>query len=483
MGRADNLAIKRSITVMLAFTVLLGCVFTDPKPTQAATGKITLGSSSKMLYIGETYKVPVKRVTGLSNKNVTYSSSKKKVALVSSNGVITPKKVGRATITVTSAANRKVKATLKVTVKARPAKSSITLPKKSTSLNIGKTYAIKVKSVKGLSDKSVTYKSNNSKVASVTKKGVVKGKKAGTAVITVTSAVNKKVTAKFKVTVKKASVPAQNVSMQAPFAITLKLYSGTNIPVTVTPANTKLVLSTSDSSIVSVYNDKQAILGVGVGSATVTVKTKDGSASKKIKVTVKKNMNQIANIRIFSEKDKIYFGESMKLTAKVYPSNATNQTLYWKSTDPSIAEVTQDGTVIAKGVGNVEINAYATDGSGKKGYKSVEVASRQVNVTIEQYTRLNPDILEPGDEALGKYRLVGSRKEVVDEGKSIALGRYTDDDGKPDADGWYEQTSGDKDAVGGLPTYVWRWKDVKAKEGAVLKIYRTWNGNDDGSYK
>lgn len=80
-------------------------------------------------------------------------------------------------------------------------KKSITLNQTSKTLVVGKTTTVKVKKVNGLKSKKVSFKSSNKKVASVTSKGVVKGLKAGSATITVTSKENKKVKAKFKVKV------------------------------------------------------------------------------------------------------------------------------------------------------------------------------------------------------------------------------------------------------------------------------------------
>jgi len=77
---------------------------------------------------------------------------------------------------------------------------AISLNKKSLTLEVGKTSTLKVKGTK----KSVTWTSTNKSVATVTKKGKVTAKKAGTATICARVAKKK---LKCKVTVKAAKVP------------------------------------------------------------------------------------------------------------------------------------------------------------------------------------------------------------------------------------------------------------------------------------
>ena len=128
------------------------------------------------------------------NLKLKWSVSNKKIATVSSKGVITPKKAGTVIITVTS--SHGITATCKVTVKAAPGK--ITLSKKQLTLKKGKTTKLKY-TIPKKTYTTVTYKSSNSKVVKVDKNGVVKAVKKGKAVITVTTANGKKATCKVTV--------------------------------------------------------------------------------------------------------------------------------------------------------------------------------------------------------------------------------------------------------------------------------------------
>lgn len=130
-----------------------------------------------------------------SQERITYSSSNKNVATVSSKGVIKGIKAGTARITVKSG-SKKVTITVTVpkvsTQKISGINSAITLLR-------GKTSQLKPKLSPSNSDDKISYSTSDSKVVTVNAKGVITAKKKGTAVITVKSG---KIQTKCKVTVK-----------------------------------------------------------------------------------------------------------------------------------------------------------------------------------------------------------------------------------------------------------------------------------------
>lgn len=96
--------------------------------------------------------------------------------------------------------------TAPVTTVEAAAKVKLNATKKT--LNVGKTYTLKLKNATG----KVTWKSNKKTVATVTAKGKVKAVASGTATITAT---NKKKTYKCKITVKNPNKPSGMKDMQA----------------------------------------------------------------------------------------------------------------------------------------------------------------------------------------------------------------------------------------------------------------------------
>lgn len=129
-----------------------------------------------------------------SQQKVTYSSSNKSVATVSSKGVITAKKAGTAKITVKSGSKK-----VTVTVTVPKTKTTAIKVGEKVSVKKGKTYSLKAKTTPSNSDEKITYSTSNKKIATVSKSGRIKGVTKGTATITIKSG---KIVKKVKVTVK-----------------------------------------------------------------------------------------------------------------------------------------------------------------------------------------------------------------------------------------------------------------------------------------
>ncbi len=140
-----------------------------------ATSKVKLNKTKIVLIKGQTYTLKVQN----TKKKVKWSSSKKSIATVNSQGKVTAKKKGTATISAkVGSKTYKCKVTVE-TPSISKTKASITIFSSSTL------------SVKGTSQK-ITWKSSNTKIATVDSKGKVKAKKLGSATITASVGEKKK---------------------------------------------------------------------------------------------------------------------------------------------------------------------------------------------------------------------------------------------------------------------------------------------------
>ena len=123
--------------------------------------------------------------TSASKKGIAWTSSNTRIATVDKNGKVTGKAAGTATITATCTANKKATASCKVTVTKKILSTSVSISKKSLTLNSGNsaTLTASVNPVKA-SSKSIKWTTSDPTVATVTRNGKVKAVAPGTAVIT-----------------------------------------------------------------------------------------------------------------------------------------------------------------------------------------------------------------------------------------------------------------------------------------------------------
>ena len=202
--------LKRILAVVLAAAVAVSILTVPDAEVSAATGKVksvavtNLPAKQLTLKKGKSFTLKTKvSISGKKvSKAVTYKSSNKKVATVNAKGKITAKKKGKAVITVISKANKKK--TVKIKVMVGTPVTKVKLNKTKANLNVGKSLTLKTTlSPKKPSNKGIIWKSSNTKVATVTSKGVVKAKKAGTVKITATAKDGSGKKAVCKITVKK----------------------------------------------------------------------------------------------------------------------------------------------------------------------------------------------------------------------------------------------------------------------------------------
>lgn len=149
----------------------------------------------------------------------------------------------------------------------KPTKMTLNVSKKT--VDVGGTYQIKVKSVSpSKASKSVAYKSSNTKIATISSKGIVKGKKEGTAKITVQSKKNKKLKKTVAITVKRLkpyslTLNKTKLNMNVNDTYKLKATVKASSPITWNSSN-KTVATVDKNGIITAKKD---------GTVTITVKT------------------------------------------------------------------------------------------------------------------------------------------------------------------------------------------------------------------
>lgn len=151
-----------------------------PSPGPVKVSSITVSGKITKLAKGKKAKLtPNVEPIDASNKNVVWSSSNPKVAVVDSNGTVTAKAAGKAVITATAVDGSGVSGSYKIEVVKHAIKKIIIKAKKSVAA--GKKVKVKatIKTTGKNANKTLEWTTSNQKYATVTSRGVVTTKKAG----------------------------------------------------------------------------------------------------------------------------------------------------------------------------------------------------------------------------------------------------------------------------------------------------------------
>ena len=154
----------------------------------------------------------------------------------------------------------------------------------------------------------------------------------------------------------------------------------TTLIATVNPdnaTNKNVTWRSSDSSVASVSDGK--VTALKAGTATITVTTEDGgkTATCEVKVNpknVEPEVIAVTSVSLDKTSVELTEGDETTLIATVNPDNATNKNVTWKSSDSSVASVS-DGRVTALKTGTAMITVTTVDG-GKTATCQVKVIKK-----------------------------------------------------------------------------------------------------------
>ena len=361
----------RKIMKLIAFLGLAFFVMAcsdDDSPVTPQVVKVTgvtLNVKEVSLMVGakETLKVVV-APENATNKRVTWSSNKTDVASVDGQGVVTAHKAGEALVTVKSEDGGKT-ATCKVTVKAeKVAVTGVKLDKTEHTLAVGGTVTlVATVTPEGATNKKVAWKSDKTDIATVDENGKVTALKAGVAKITVTTEDGKK-TATCTITVKEDKVAVTGVTLNKT-ELSMTVGGSFQLVATISPkdaTNQKVTWKSSDSDVADV-DQEGLVAAVKAGKATITATTEDGKKTATCAITVKEDKVAVIGVKLNSTSLSLTEGDSYQLKATVSPINATNQNVTWKSSNSNVADVDQEGLVVAVKAGTATITVTTEDGN------------------------------------------------------------------------------------------------------------------------
>lgn len=258
---------------------------------------------------------------------------------------------------------------------------SVSLDKTSIELAVGNTTILKATVLpNNATDKTVIWSSGNPSVATVSSSGIVTAKAAGSTTITVTTNDGgKKATCSVRVTSSTVSVTGVSLNKTS-----LSLTEGETqtLVATVSPSNAtdKSVTWTSSNTTVATVSSSGIVTAKKAGTATITVTSNDGGKKATCSVTVSAQVIHVTGVSLNYTSLTMTEGGTKTLVATVTPSNATDKSVTWSSSNTNVATVSSSGIVTAKAAGTTKITVTTNDGR-KTATCSVTVVAATIPVT------------------------------------------------------------------------------------------------------
>jgi uncharacterized protein YjdB len=241
--------------------------------------------------------------------------------------------------------------------------TGVTLNKLGTYISIGGYETLTaIVAPANATNNDVTWNSNNPAVATVTN-GVVIGMSVGSAAITVTTVDGGK-TATCAVTVIANSIAVTSVSLNKTSA-SINLGNYEILTATVSPANAtnQNITWISSNTSVATVSSSGLVTTVSVGSATITATTVDGGYTASCTVTVTGSGGDyiaVTSVSLNKNSTSLSVNNTDTLIPTIEPSNATNKSVTWSSSNTAVATVS-NGVVRGVSFGSATITVTTID--------------------------------------------------------------------------------------------------------------------------
>lgn len=250
--------------------------------------------------------------------------------------------------------------------------TSVSVSPSSLEMTVGGTATLKATvSPSDATEKNITWKSSDAAVVAVSGNGELSAKSAGTATVTATAGGK---SGSSTVTVIQETIPVSSVQV-TPSQLDIFIGEEKTLSVKVLPDNATdktVTWTSSDPSVATV--SEGTVKGLKEGTATVTASS--GGKKAECRVTVSRKEIPVEAVSLDKDELSLFVGDSRTLTATVSPADATDKTVTWESSDPSVATV-DDGTVNGLKEGTAVVSASA---GGKKAECRVTVSLKEIPV-------------------------------------------------------------------------------------------------------
>ena len=208
--------------------------------------------------------------------------------------------------------------------------------------------------------KTLTWTSSNKDIIEVSQNGEITAISKGTATITATTPNNKVATC--EVNVYDTEILPTSISLNYS-KLTLDIGNVDILTPTISPinsTNTNVTFTSSNQNIATV-NEKGEVTAISKGTATITAKTTNNKEATCI-VTVKEKDVLVNSISLDKTEEVLEINQTKELHVSFNPTNATDKTIIWSTSNPSIVGVSADGKITGYSEGTATVTAHSSNG-------------------------------------------------------------------------------------------------------------------------
>lgn len=324
----------------------------------------------------------------------------------------------------------------------------------------GEQYQLNAKIFPDPTSSKIIWESSNEAVATVDNTGLVTAKEHGS--VTITAKTDNGLSAACTISV---ITPATSLTFEKKM---VELYVGESeqLNLTVLPMDTtdKVTYTAYAYSDAATVNNAGKVTAMKIGNTTITATASSGAtATCTIKVIDYPTI--VTGVTLDQTKYDMKTGEVFKLNATVVPSNATDKSITWATTDSSVASVSEVGTVSAVGAGKAVITA--TSGNGV-------IAACEVTVTGVASTNLSriyiPEIFDAKSEIINVPVMIEHNPGISFINFSVSYDKEKMEPLEINNGALFESVMGSIDAENGKIKLIFSSDTDITKSGVLAKI-------------
>lgn len=324
----------------------------------------------------------------------------------------------------------------------------------------GEQYQLNAKIFPDPTSSKIIWESSNEAVATVDNTGLVTAKEHGS--VTITAKTDNGLSAACAISV---ITPATSLTFEKKM---VELYVGESeqLNLTVLPMDTtdKVTYTAYAYSDAATVNNAGKVTAMKIGNTTITATASSGAtATCTIKVIDYPTI--VTGVTLDQTKYDMKTGEVFKLNATVVPSNATDKSITWATTDSSVASVSEVGTVSAVGAGKAVITA--TSGNGV-------IAACEVTVTGVASTNLSriyiPEIFDAKSEIINVPVMIEHNPGISFINFSVSYDKEKMEPLEINNGALFESVMGSIDAENGKIKLIFSSDTDITKSGVLAKI-------------